>query len=156
MKISLRVNGKTVSAEVETRTLLVHFLREQLRLTGTHIGCDTSQCGACTVHLDGKSVKSCSLLAVQANGCDITTIEGLAKNGEMQALQKSFQQHHALQCGFCTPGMVMSAQELIEKNAMPSDQEIREALEGNRCRCTGYQHIVDAIRDVCQTRRPAQ
>lgn len=156
MNISLRVNGKTVSATIEPRTLLVHFLREQLRLTGTHIGCDTSQCGACTVHLDGKSIKSCSLLAVQANGCDITTIEGLAKNGEMQALQKSFQQHHALQCGFCTPGMVMSAQELIEKNAMPSDQEIREALEGNRCRCTGYQHIVDAIRDVCQTRRPAQ
>ena len=156
MNISLRVNGNAVSAEVEARTLLVHFLREQLRLTGTHIGCDTSQCGACTVHLDGKSIKSCSLLAVQANGCDITTIEGLAKNGEMQALQKSFQQHHALQCGFCTPGMVMSAQELIEKNAMPSDQEIREAIDGNRCRCTGYQHIVDAIRDVCQSRRPAQ
>ncbi len=156
MNISLRVNGKAVSAEVEPRTLLVHFLREQLRLTGTHIGCDTSQCGACTVHLDGKSIKSCSLLAVQANGCDITTIEGLAKNGEMQALQKSFQQHHALQCGFCTPGMVMSAQELMEKNAMPSDQEIREAIEGNRCRCTGYQHIVDAIRHVSQTRRPAQ
>ncbi|MBP8925892.1 MAG: (2Fe-2S)-binding protein [Pseudomonadales bacterium] len=155
MNISLRVNGKAVSAEVEPRTLLVHFLREQLHLTGTHIGCDTSQCGACTVHLDGKSIKSCSLLAVQANGCDITTIEGLAKNGEMQALQKSFQQHHALQCGFCTPGMVMSAQELIEKNAMPSDQEIREAIDGNRCRCTGYQHIVDAIRDVCQARRPA-
>ena len=156
MNISLRVNGKAVSAEVEPRTLLVHFLREQLHLTGTHIGCDTSQCGACTVHLDGKSIKSCSLLAVQANGCDITTIEGLAKNGEMQALQKSFQQHHALQCGFCTPGMVMSAQELIEKNVMPSDQEIREAIDGNRCRCTGYQHIVDAIRDVCQSRRPAQ
>ena len=156
MNISLRVNGNAVSAEVEARTLLVHFLREQLRLTGTHIGCDTSQCGACTVHLDGKSIKSCSLLAVQANGCEIITIEGLATDGEMQALQKSFQQHHALQCGFCTPGMVMSAQELIEKNAMPSDQEIREAIDGNRCRCTGYQHIVDAIRDVCQSRRPAQ
>ena len=156
MKISFRVNGKAVSAEIEPRTLLVHFLREQLRLTGTHIGCDTSQCGACTVHLDGKAIKSCSLLAVQANGCDITTIEGLAKNGEMQALQKSFQQHHALQCGFCTPGMVMAAQELIEKKGNPGDQEIREAIEGNRCRCTGYQHIVDAIRSVCQTRSPAQ
>lgn len=154
--ITLQVNASTVQRDMAPSRLLIDFLRDDLGLTGTHQGCDTSQCGACTVHLDGKAIKSCSLLAVQANGCDITTIEGLAKNGEMQALQKSFQQHHALQCGFCTPGMVMSAQELIEKKGNPGDQEIREAIEGNRCRCTGYQHIVDAIRSVCQTRSPAQ
>lgn len=153
MDISLRVNGVAVEARVEPRTLLVHFLREQLRLTGTHIGCDTSQCGACTVRLDGRAIKSCTLLAVQANGREITTIEGLTqKDGEMQILQKSFQKHHALQCGFCTPGMVMSAQELIENNSDLDDARIREALEGNRCRCTGYQNIVDAIREACRAK----
>lgn len=150
MNISLRVNGRSVEAVVEPRLLLVHFLRERLRLTGTHIGCDTSQCGACTVHLDGRAVKSCTVLAVQADGCDITTIEGLAAEGELHPLQAAFQEQHALQCGFCTPGMIMAALELLDRAAAPDDRDIRAALEGNRCRCTGYQNIVAAVRTACE------
>ena len=143
--IKLTVNGKAVSAEVEDRTLLVHLLRENLNLTGTHVGCDTSQCGACVVHVDGKSVKSCTLLAVQANGAKVTTIEGLAGNGELHPMQAAFREHHGLQCGFCTPGMVMSAVDLASRNGDPSEQDVREWLEGNICRCTGYHHIVKAV-----------
>ena len=150
MNISLRVNGRPVEAVVEPRLLLVHFLRERLRLTGTHIGCDTSQGGACTVHLDGRAVKSCTVLAVQADGCDITTIEGLAAEGELHPLQAAFQEQHALQCGFCTPGMIMAALELLDRAAAPDDRDIRAALEGNRCRCTGYQNIVAAVRTACE------
>lgn len=150
MKIFLHVNGHPVEAEVEPRLLLVHFLRERLRLTGTHIGCDTSQCGACTVHLDGRAVKSCTLFAVQADGCGITTIEGLTAEGTLHPLQAAFQEHHALQCGFCTPGIVMAAHGLLRRESVPADQEIRAALEGNRCRCTGYQNIVAAIRSACE------
>jgi carbon-monoxide dehydrogenase small subunit len=150
VNISLRVNGRPVEAVVEPRLLLVHFLRERLRLTGTHIGCDTSQCGACTVHLDGRAVKSCTVLAVQADGCDITTIEGLAVEGELHPLQAAFQEQHALQCGFCTPGMIMAALELLDRAVAPDDRDIRAALEGNRCRCTGYQNIVAAVRTACE------
>ena len=149
MNISLRVNGQRVEAEVEPRLLLVHFLRERLRLTGTHIGCDTSQCGACTVHLDGRAVKSCTVLAVQANSCEITTIEGMAADGVLHPLQAAFQEHHALQCGFCTPGIVMAAHELLGRDHVPDELEIRAALEGNLCRCTGYLNIVEAIRSAC-------
>ena len=143
--VSMTVNGKAVSGEVEARTLLVHFLREKLGLTGTHVGCDTSQCGACTIHVDGKSVKSCTMLAVQANGAKVTTIEGLAANGEMHPMQAAFREHHGLQCGFCTPGMVMSAVDLAQHNTAPSEQDVREWLEGNICRCTGYHNIVKAV-----------
>jgi carbon-monoxide dehydrogenase small subunit len=148
--VSMTVNGQPATGEVEGRTLLVEFLREQLRLTGTHVGCDTSQCGACVVHVNGKSVKSCSLLAVQADGAEVTTIEGLAKDGEMHPMQAAFKEHHGLQCGFCTPGMVMSAVDLLNTNANPSETEIRDWLEGNICRCTGYQNIVKAIQAVAQ------
>ena len=143
--VSMTVNGKAATAEIDPRTLLVQFLREQLGLTGTHVGCDTSQCGACVVHLDGKSVKSCTLLAVQANGAKVTTIEGLAGNGELHPMQEAFRNNHALQCGFCTPGMVMSALDLVKNNPKPTEREIREYLEGNLCRCTGYHNIVLAI-----------
>ena len=143
--ISLRVNGKRVSAEVEARTLLVELLRERLGLTGTHVGCDTSQCGACTVHVDGRSVKSCTMLALEAEGRDVTTIEGLATDGELHPIQHAFREHHALQCGFCTPGMVMSATELVARSPRASEQEIRAWLEGNLCRCTGYHNIVRAV-----------
>jgi carbon-monoxide dehydrogenase small subunit len=143
--VSMTVNGKSVSGDVEARTLLVQFLREKLHLTGTHVGCDTSQCGACVVHVDGQSVKSCTLLAVQAAGAKVTTIEGLAKNGEMHPMQAAFREHHGLQCGFCTPGMVMSAVDLAQHNAAPSEQDVREWLEGNICRCTGYHNIVKAV-----------
>jgi len=143
--VSMTVNGQPAAGEVEGRTLLVEFLREQLRLTGTHVGCDTSQCGACVVHVDGKSVKSCTLLAIQADGAEVTTIEGLASNGELHPMQAAFKEHHGLQCGFCTPGMVMSAADLLRQNASPSDAEIREWLEGNICRCTGYHNIVKSI-----------
>ena len=143
--VSMTVNGEAVSGEVEARTLLVDFLRENLRLTGTHVGCDTSQCGACVVHVDGSSVKACTLLAVQAEGADVTTIEGLASNGELHPMQEAFRTHHGLQCGFCTPGMVMSAVDLLKTNPSPSEHEIREWLEGNICRCTGYHNIVKAI-----------
>jgi aerobic carbon-monoxide dehydrogenase small subunit len=143
--VSMTVNGQAVTREVEPRTLLVEFLRQHLDLTGTHVGCDTSQCGACVVHLDGQSVKSCTMLTVQAEGAEITTIEGLAKNGELHPMQAAFREHHGLQCGFCTPGMIMSAIDLVRRNPDPSEQEIREWLEGNLCRCTGYHNIVKAI-----------
>ena len=143
--VTMTVNGKQVTREVEPRTLLVEFLRQHLRLTGTHVGCDTSQCGACVVHLNGKSIKSCTILAVQCEGDEVTTIEGLAKNGELHPMQAAFREHHALQCGFCTPGMIMSAIDLLQNNPKPSEHEIRAWLEGNLCRCTGYHNIVKAI-----------
>jgi carbon-monoxide dehydrogenase small subunit len=143
--MSLRVNGDPVEAEVEGRTLLVHLLRETLGLTGTHVGCDTSQCGACVVHLDGKSVKSCTLLALQAEGCEVTTIEGLGQGAALHPLQAAFREHHALQCGFCTPGMILSALDLLACNPNPNAGEVRGWLEGNFCRCTGYQNIVAAV-----------
>ncbi len=146
IRISMTVNGKAVSAEVEERTLLVAFLREHLRLTGTHVGCDTGHCGACTVLLDGQAVKSCNLLAAQAQGASITTIEGLAAaNGDLHPMQAAFKANHGLQCGFCTPGMVLSAVELAGKMKNPSEAQIREALDGNYCRCTGYHNIVKAV-----------
>ena len=143
--ISTTVNDQKVSGEVEGRTLLVQFIRDNLGLTGTHVGCDTSQCGACTVHVNGRAVKSCSLLAAHADGADIQTIEGLADGDVLHPMQEAFRQHHALQCGFCTPGMVMSAIGILNDNPDPSEKEIREALEGNICRCTGYHNIVEAI-----------
>ena len=144
--VSMTVNGKPVSGDVEARSLLVQFLRENLRLTGTHVGCDTSQCGACVVLVDGESVKACTMLAVQADGAEVTTIEGMANpDGSLGVIQQAFQDHHGLQCGFCTPGMVMSAADLLQKNPNPSEHEIREWLEGNICRCTGYHNIVKAI-----------
>jgi len=144
--ISLTVNGKVRKATVEPRLLLVHFLREHLRLTGTHIGCDTSQCGACTILMDGRSVKSCTLFAVQADGSTITTIEGLASaDGNLHPLQEAFWEEHGLQCGFCTPGMILASVTLLQDNPTPSEQDIREGLSGNFCRCTGYQHIVNAV-----------
>ncbi len=148
--VSLTVNGKAVSAEVETRTLLVHLLRDTLGLTGTHVGCDTSQCGACVVHVDGVSAKSCTMLAVQAEGADVKTIEGVAQNGELHPMQEAFRENHGLQCGFCTPGMVMSALDLVKNNASPSEAEIRDWLEGNICRCTGYHNIVKSIQAGAQ------
>ena len=141
----MTVNGQAVTRDVEPRTLLVEFLRQHLDLTGTHVGCDTSQCGACVVHIDGESVKSCTVLAMQAEGRQVTTIEGLAKDGELHPMQAAFREHHGLQCGFCTPGMIMSAIDLVKRNPDPSEQEIREWLEGNLCRCTGYHNIVKAI-----------
>jgi carbon-monoxide dehydrogenase small subunit len=141
----LTVNGASKSADVEPRLLLVHFLRETLGLTGTHVGCDTSNCGACTVHVDGEAVKSCTVLAVQADGAAVTTIEGLAEHGELHPLQQAFHEEHALQCGYCTPGMIMSAAYLLEQNPDPSEQEVRLGLEGNLCRCTGYHNIVNAV-----------
>ena len=143
--VSMTVNGQAVTREVEPRTLLVDFLRQHLDLTGTHVGCDTSQCGACVVHMNGSSVKSCTVLALQAEGAQVTTIEGLAKNGELHPMQAAFREHHGLQCGFCTPGMIMSAIDLVQRNPDPSEHEIREWLEGNLCRCTGYHNIVKAI-----------
>jgi aerobic carbon-monoxide dehydrogenase small subunit len=144
--VELTVNGKRVSAQVEARTLLVQMLREKLALTGTHVGCDTSQCGACVVHVDGKAVKSCTMLAVQANGASVTTIEGLAKGDTLHPMQEAFRDNHGLQCGFCTPGMVMSAIDLVKNNPSPSEEEIRDGLEGNICRCTGYHNIVKAVK----------
>ena len=143
--VSVTVNGQKLSGDVEARTLLVHFLRDKLGLTGTHVGCDTSQCGACVVHLDGKAVKSCTMLAVQAQGAAITTIEGLAKDGKLHPMQEAFREHHGLQCGFCTPGMVMTALDLVQNHPNPTEQQIREGLEGNICRCTGYHNIVKAV-----------
>ncbi len=143
--ISLTVNGKHVDREVEPRTLLVQFLREELELTGTHVGCDTSSCGACTIHLDGEAVKSCTILAVQADGAALVTIEGLGKDGELHPMQRAFHEQHALQCGYCTPGMIMSAAHLLERNPNPTEAEVRHGLEGNLCRCTGYQNIVEAV-----------
>ena len=144
-RVTLKVNRKQVSVEVEPRTLLVELLRDKLQLTGTHVGCDTSHCGACVVHVDGRSVKSCTMLAVEADGATVTTIEGLAHGGKLHPMQESFHQHHALQCGFCTPGMIMSAVELVEKRPTADEHETREWLEGNFCRCTGYHNIVKAI-----------
>ena len=152
-QISLTVNGKTRKADVEPRLLLVHYLREHLRLTGTHVGCDTSQCGACTVLVDGRSVKSCTVFAVQADGATITTIEGLATNGQLHPLQNAFWEEHGLQCGFCTPGMILAAVTLLEEKPKPSEQEIREGISGNFCRCTGYQHIVNAIQRAAGEKR---
>ena len=146
VNVSMSVNGKSVSGEVEERTLLVQFLRENLRLTGTHIGCDTSQCGACVVHVDGVSVKSCTMLAVQANSAEVTTIEGLAANGDLHPMQQAFKDNHGLQCGFCTPGMVMSAIDIVNRNGNDLDETtVRKELEGNICRCTGYHNIVKSI-----------
>ena len=153
-KISLIVNGNPVNANVDPRTLLVQFLRENLRLTGTHVGCDTSQCGACVVHLDGKAVKACTTLAVMADGHEVKTIEGLAADGApLHPMQEAFREHHGLQCGFCTPGMIMTAVDLLSRNPDPTDDEIRHAIEGNFCRCTGYQNIVAAIRHAAETIR---
>ena len=149
-QVSLTVNGKAVTATVEARTLLVDLLREQLGLTGTHVGCDTSQCGACVVHVDGRAVKSCALLAVQLEGSEVVTIEGVANGDELHPMQAAFHQHHGLQCGFCTPGMVMTAIDLLNNNPRPSEQEIRAGLEGNLCRCTGYHNIVKAIAACAQ------
>ena len=154
VKVSLTVNGKPASAEVEERTLLVNFIRDSLRLTGTHVGCDTAQCGACTIHMDGRAVKSCNLLAMQAEGADLVTIEGIAKaDGTLHPMQEAFRQHHGLQCGFCTPGMVMSAIDLVKNFPDPSEELIREQLDGNLCRCTGYHNIVKAIKAASQTMR---
>jgi carbon-monoxide dehydrogenase small subunit len=143
--VSFTLNGQAVSAQVESRTLLVEMLREHLGRTGTHVGCDTSQCGACVVHVDGRSVKSCSMLAVQAEGAEVLTIEGVARNGVLHPMQAAFREHHGLQCGFCTPGMIMSALDLVAHNPEPSETDIREWLAGNLCRCTGYQNIVRAV-----------
>ena len=146
--ISVKVNGRTHTSDVEPRTLLVHYLRDQLNLTGTHVGCDTSQCGACTVLLDGISVKSCTVLAVQADGAEVTTIEGLAKDGNLHPLQEGFWEKHGLQCGFCTPGMIMTVCDLLQRNPDPSEDEVRHGIEGTLCRCTGYQNIVAAVREA--------
>ena len=146
--VSMTVNGKAVSLDTEDRTLLVYFLREQLRLTGTHIGCDTSQCGACVVHVDGKAVKSCSMFAVQAQGASVTTIEGLAQDGKLHPVQEAFRENHGLQCGFCTPGMIMTAVDMIRRKGAMDRDTIRHELEGNICRCTGYVNIVTAIEDA--------
>jgi carbon-monoxide dehydrogenase small subunit len=149
--VSLTVNGRRREADVEPRRLLVQLIREDLELTGTHVGCDTSQCGACTVHVDGAAVKSCTMLAVQADGSTVTTIEGLAPDDGLHPLQNAFWEKHGLQCGFCTPGMIMLAADLLARNADPTDAEIRHALEGNFCRCTGYQNIVGAIREAARS-----
>jgi aerobic-type carbon monoxide dehydrogenase small subunit (CoxS/CutS family) len=148
--ITVDVNGDTYEREVEARKLLVHFLRDDLDLTGTHIGCDTGNCGACSVHVNGQLVKSCMMLAVQAAGATVATVEGLAAEGELDPLQQSFSDHHALQCGYCTPGMLMSAKALLEENPRPSEEEIRKAIQGNICRCTGYVNIVEAIKAVAK------
>ena len=147
-QVTLNVNGQQHSHDVEPRMLLVHFLREECGLTGTHIGCDTSQCGACTIVLDGKAVKSCTMFAVQAEGHAILTVEGLAKDGELHPIQNGFWEEHGLQCGYCTPGMMMSAYDLLSNNTSPTEAEIRHAIHGNLCRCTGYQHIVNAIQNA--------
>jgi aerobic carbon-monoxide dehydrogenase small subunit len=155
-RVSITVNGKVRKAQVEPRLLLVHFLREQLLLTGTHVGCDTSQCGACTVLIDGRSAKSCTIFAVQASGSKITTIEGLAKDGELHPLQEGFWEEHGLQCGYCTPGMIMSAVNLLKDTPKPSEQQIRAGIAGNFCRCTGYQHIVNAIQHAAARSTPVR
>ena len=144
--VSFTLNGESVSAEVDSRTLLVEMIRDHLGRTGTHVGCDTSQCGACVVHIDGRSIKSCSMLAVQAEGAIVGTIEGVAQNGELHPMQEAFRENHGLQCGFCTPGMIMSALDLVKQDPDPSEKDIREWLEGNLCRCTGYQNIVKAVK----------
>ena len=145
MRVSMTVNGTAQEHEVEPRLLLVHYLREVVGLTGTNVGCDTSSCGACTIHVDGEAVKSCTMLAVQADGSSITTIEGLARDGQLHTMQEAFREHHGLQCGYCTPGMVMAAVSLLEEHPKPTEAEVREGLEGNLCRCTGYHNIVKAV-----------
>ncbi len=152
-KISVTVNGAARAAEVESRLLLVHLLREEFRMTGTHVGCDTSHCGACTVILDGEPVKSCTLLAVQADGCKITTVEGLEQGGKLHPVQEGFMEKHGLQCGFCTPGMMLSSVAVLERNKNPSEQEIREAIAGNLCRCTGYVNIIKAVQHAAEKMR---
>jgi carbon-monoxide dehydrogenase small subunit len=154
VSIRLTVNGKAIEASVDPRTLLVQFIRERLQLTGTHVGCDTAQCGACTIHINGRAVKSCSMLAAQAQGADITTIEGLAPDGQLHPMQAAFRECHGLQCGFCTPGMVMSAVQLLKDKPDATESEIREGLDGNICRCTGYQNIVKSIQ-FCQSGKQA-
>jgi len=150
MRITVTVNGETRSDEIESRLLLVHYLRDVLGLTGTHVGCETSICGACTVHLNGNAVKSCTVLAAQADGAKVTTIEGLAKGDQLHPLQDGFWEEHGLQCGYCTPGMIMAAVQLLERSPNPSDEEIRHGLEGSLCRCTGYQHIVNAVKHAAK------
>jgi len=154
VRISLKVNGRAHTSEVEPRLLLVHFLRDTLGLTGTHIGCETSLCGACTVLLDGKAVKACTLLAVQADGADLTTIEGLARDGKLHPVQEGFWEEHGLQCGYCTPGMILAGAALLAGNPDPGEAEIRRAIAGNLCRCTGYQHIVNAIQSAARKMKP--
>jgi len=153
--VRITVNGRARSAEVEPRLLLVHFLRDRLGLTGTHVGCDTSNCGACTVHLDGEAVKSCTVLAVQADGAEVRTIEGMADNGTLHPMQNAFWENHGLQCGYCTPGMIMASADLLRQNPDPSEEEIRHALEGNLCRCTGYHNIVKAVKAAAGDARRA-
>ena len=155
MRISVTVNGKTYEHDVEPRTLLVHYIRETVGLTGTNIGCDTSSCGACTLHINGESVKSCTMLAVQADGTDILTIEGLARDGQLHPMQEAFRQNHGLQCGYCTPGMVMAAVSLLKENPHPTEAEVREGLEGNLCRCTGYHNIVKSVLAAADAGVPA-
>ena len=150
MKVSTTVNGRQYEHDVEPRLLLVHYIRDVLQLTGTHVGCDTSQCGACTILMNGMAVKSCTVLTVQADGADIMTIEGLAKNGELHPIQRGFWEEHGLQCGFCTPGMIMTSVDLLKRNPSPSEEEIRKGIEGNLCRCTGYQNIVKAIQHAAR------
>lgn len=152
--VSMSINGLPVKHEIEERTLLVTFIRDVCRLTGTHIGCDTAQCGACTVHLNGRAIKSCSILAVQAQGAQITTIEGIAKDGNLHPMQEAFKVHHGLQCGYCTPGMIMSAIDLVNKIPHPTKDEIREQLDGNLCRCTGYHNIVHAVHEAARLMNP--
>ena len=155
--VKLTVNGKPVSVTVDPRTLLVQLIRENLGLTGTHVGCDTAQCGACTIHMNGRAIKACSILAVQAEGAEVTTIEGLSAGGQLHPMQEAFRDCHALQCGFCTPGMVMSAVQLLQDNPKPTEAQIREGLDGNICRCTGYQNIVRAVRQVAEgAKAPSQ
>ncbi len=149
-RVSLTINGEPRAADIEPRTLLVYLIRDELKLTGTNVGCDTSSCGSCTVLLDGESVKSCTLLALQADGRAVTTIEGMADGGTLHPLQDAFHRNHGLQCGFCTPGMIMAAASFLRENALPTEEQVREALEGNLCRCTGYQNIVDSILDAAQ------
>lgn len=155
MNITVTVNGQTQAHDVEPRLLLVHYLREVLGLTGTHVGCETSLCGACTVRMDGMAVKSCTILAVQADGADLMTIEGLAQHGILDPVQEGFWEEHGLQCGFCTPGMIMASCQLLQRNANPTEADIRHALDGNLCRCTGYQHIVNAVQYAAQKIRQA-
>ena len=151
MKVSMRVNGVDHEHDVEPRTLLVQHLRENLRLTGTHVGCDTSQCGACTIHVNGEAVEACTMFAIQADGAEITTIEGLATNGELHPMQKAFWENHGLQCGYCTPGMIMASVDMLKNNPNPTEEEIRHGLEGNFCRCTGYHNIVKSVKAAAES-----
>jgi len=156
MRLSMTINGERREDDIDPRTLLVHYIRDIAGLTGTHVGCETSLCGACTVHLNGNAVKSCTILAVQAEGAEVTTIEGMAKDGELHPLQEGFWEEHGLQCGYCTPGMIMTAATLLKRNQNPTEAEVREALEGNLCRCTGYQHIINAVMYAANKMRTAK